>query len=164
MAALYDRVALIGLGLIAGSTSLAMREAGLAREVVGYARSKATRDTAREIGLVDRVTDSAAEAVRGADLVVLAVPVGAMGEVAAEIAPHLAGAARAGLALIWKLVLVVEFLGRSNGVGFRIHLDFQMFDITGVLANALAFVAVMLAIEWAVLGPLARRAARWRAP
>ena len=93
MAALYDRVALIGLGLIAGSMSLAMREAGLAREVVGYARSKATRDTAREIGLVDRVTDSAAEAVRGADLVVLAVPVGAMGEVAAEIAPHLAAGA-----------------------------------------------------------------------
>ncbi len=81
-----------------------------------------------------------------------------------QIAPHLAGAARAGLALIWKIVLVVEFLGRSSGVGFRIHLDFQMFDITGVLANALAFVAVMLAIEWAVLGPLARRAARWRAP
>ena len=90
MAVLYDRVALIGLGLIAGSMSLAMREAGLAREVVGYARSSATRDTAREIGLVDRVTDSAAEAVKGADLVVLAVPVGAMGEVAAEIAPHLA--------------------------------------------------------------------------
>ena len=89
MAVLYDRVALIGLGLIAGSMSLAMRDAGLAREVVGYARSPETRATAREIGLVDHVADSAAEAVADADLVVLAVPVGAMGAVAAEFAPHL---------------------------------------------------------------------------
>ncbi|KGJ04161.1 prephenate dehydrogenase [Paracoccus halophilus] len=89
MAAVYDRVALIGLGLIAGSMSLAMREAGLAGEIVGYARSPETRDTAREIGLVDHVTDSIAEAVSGADLVVLAVPVGAMGVVAEQIAPHL---------------------------------------------------------------------------
>lgn len=87
---IFDRVALIGLGLIAGSMSLAMREQGLARHVAGYARSAETRQTAREIGLVDEVAETAAEAVRGADLVVLAVPVGAMGEVAAEIAPHLA--------------------------------------------------------------------------
>jgi len=79
-----------------------------------------------------------------------------------ELAPQIFGAARAGLSLIWKIVLVVEFLGRSNGIGFRIHLDFQMFDISGILANALAFVAVMLAIEWLILAPLARRAARWR--
>ncbi|SEH82081.1 prephenate/arogenate dehydrogenase family protein [Paracoccus alkenifer] len=89
-APMFRRVALIGLGLIAGSMSLAMRESGLAGRVVGYARSDETRDVAREIGLVDEVTDSAAEAVAGADLVVLAVPVGAMGAVAAEIAPHLA--------------------------------------------------------------------------
>lgn len=89
-APMFQRVALIGLGLIAGSMSLAMRESGLAGRIVGYARSAETRDTAREIGLVDEVTDSAAEAVAGADLVVLAVPVGAMAEVAAEIAPHLA--------------------------------------------------------------------------
>ena len=73
MAAIYDRVALIGLGLIAGSMSLAMREAGLAREVVGHARSPETRAVAREIGLVDLVVESAGEAVKGADLVVLAV-------------------------------------------------------------------------------------------
>ncbi len=89
MARIYERVALIGLGLIAGSMSLAMRKAGLAGEVVGTARSAETRDVAREIGLVDRVTDTIAEAVAGADLVVLAVPVGAMGAVAAEMAPHL---------------------------------------------------------------------------
>lgn len=89
MARVYDRVALIGLGLIAGSMSLAMREAGLAGEIVGYARSPETRATAREIGLVDRVVETPAEAAAGADLIVLAVPVGAMGDVAAEIAPFL---------------------------------------------------------------------------
>lgn len=86
----YRRVALIGLGLIASSMAHAMREKGLAGEIVGHARSAETRATAREIGLVDRVCDTAAEAVQGADLVVLAVPVGAMGAIAAEIAPHLA--------------------------------------------------------------------------
>ena len=90
MARVYDRVALIGLGLIAGSMSLAMREAGLAGEIVGYARSPETRATAREIGLVDRVVETPAEAAAGADLIVLAVPVGAMAAIAAEIAPHLA--------------------------------------------------------------------------
>ncbi|WP_298497462.1 prephenate/arogenate dehydrogenase family protein [uncultured Maritimibacter sp.] len=88
-APIYGRVALIGLGLIAGSMSLAMRRAGLASEIVGTARSADTRAVAAEIGLVDRVVDTAAEAVADADLVVLAVPVGAMGAVAAEIAPHL---------------------------------------------------------------------------
>ena len=82
---MYNRVALIGLGLIAGSMSLAMRRAGVAGEITGYARSQATRDTAREINLVDRVCDTAVEAVKDADLVVLAVPVGAMGPVMAEI-------------------------------------------------------------------------------
>ncbi|MBU3259080.1 prephenate/arogenate dehydrogenase family protein [Roseovarius sp. PS-C2] len=89
MAQVYDRVALIGLGLIASSMFWAIRRAGLAGEVTGYARSVETRDTAREIGLCDRVCDSAAEAVEGADLVVLCVPVGAMAAVAAEIAPAL---------------------------------------------------------------------------
>ncbi len=89
MAQIYERVALIGLGLIAGSMAHAMRRDGLAGEITGYARSEETRKVATEIGLVDRVCESAAEAVKGADLVVLCVPVGAMGAVAAEIAPHL---------------------------------------------------------------------------
>ena len=89
MSQIYGRVALIGLGLIASSMFRAMKRGGLAGEVTGYARSAETRDVAREIGLCDRVCDSAAEAVVGADLVVLCVPVGVMGEVAAEIAPHL---------------------------------------------------------------------------
>jgi cyclohexadieny/prephenate dehydrogenase len=89
MTQIYDRVALIGLGLIAGSMSLAIRRAGLAGEVVGYARSAESRDIAREIGLCDRICDTAPEAVAGADLVVLCVPIGAMGAVAAEIASAL---------------------------------------------------------------------------
>ena len=89
MSVIYNRVALIGLGLIASSMAHAMRRAGLAGEIVGTARSSETRDIAREIGFCDRVVDTAAEAVVGADLVVLAVPVGAMGAVAAEIGPHL---------------------------------------------------------------------------
>ncbi|MEL7090426.1 MAG: prephenate/arogenate dehydrogenase family protein [Pseudomonadota bacterium] len=89
-APIYNRVALIGLGLIASSMFWAMKRAGLAGEVAGYARSAATRDTARRIGLCDQVCDSVAEAVTGADLVVLCVPVGAMASVAAEMAPHLA--------------------------------------------------------------------------
>ena len=87
-APLYGRVALIGLGLIAGSMAHAMRAGGLAAEIVGHAKSAETRDVARAL-FCDRVCDTAAEAVQGADLVVLAVPVGAMGAIAAEIAPHL---------------------------------------------------------------------------
>jgi cyclohexadieny/prephenate dehydrogenase len=89
MTVIYPRVALIGLGLIAGSMAHAMRRGGLAGEIVGHARSAETRAVAAEIGLVDRVVETAADAVRDADLIVLAVPVGAMGAVAAEIGPHL---------------------------------------------------------------------------
>lgn len=89
----YKRVALIGLGLIASSMAHAMREKGLASEIIGHAKSAETRATALEIGLCDRVFDTAAEAVEGADLVVLCVPVGAMAAIAAEIAPHLAAGA-----------------------------------------------------------------------
>jgi cyclohexadieny/prephenate dehydrogenase len=86
---IYQRVALIGLGLIASSMAHAMRAGGLAGEIVGTARSAETRSVALEL-FCDRVTETAAEAVQGADLVVLCVPVGAMGAIAAEIGPHLA--------------------------------------------------------------------------
>ena len=89
MAVIYKRVALIGLGLIASSMCHAMRRAGLADEIVGYAKSAESRDIAHEIGLCDQICDSAAEAVKDADLVVLCVPVGAMGAVAREIGPSL---------------------------------------------------------------------------
>ena len=64
-----------------------------------------------------------------------------------QLAPAIAAAARSGVALIWKIVLVVEFLGRSNGVGFKIHLAFSNFDVPRLLAWSLAFVAVMLALD-----------------
>lgn len=88
-APIYDRVALIGLGLIASSMAHAMKAAGLAREIAGYARTAETRAAALEIGFCDAVFDTAEAAVAGADLVVLAVPVGAMADVAAAIGPHL---------------------------------------------------------------------------
>jgi NitT/TauT family transport system permease protein len=79
-----------------------------------------------------------------------------------QLAPRLLAAARAGLALTWKIVLVVELLGRSNGVGFQIYLYFQLFDVAGILAYTLAFVAVMLLIELLLVQPLERHATRWR--
>jgi len=85
----YKHVALIGLGLLAGSISLAMRRAGMEAKITGTARSKSTRDKALEIGLVDQVFDTASEAVEGADLIILCIPVGAMGAIAEEIAPVL---------------------------------------------------------------------------
>ena len=89
MSVIYNKVALIGLGLIASSIFWSSKRGGLATEVSGYARSQATRDTARRIGLCDTVCDSAIEAVKDADLVMLCVPVGAMGQVAQEISPYL---------------------------------------------------------------------------
>jgi NitT/TauT family transport system permease protein len=79
-----------------------------------------------------------------------------------QLAPYLASAARTGVALIWKIVLVVEFLGRSNGVGFQIHLYFQLFDITLVLAYAISFVIVMLLVETFLIQPIEKHVNRWR--
>lgn len=84
----YKRVALIGLGLIASSISHGIRRAGLPTVVTGYARTEATRDEARRLGLGE-IHDTAAGAARDADLVILCVPVGAMAAVMAEIAPVL---------------------------------------------------------------------------
>jgi NitT/TauT family transport system permease protein len=79
-----------------------------------------------------------------------------------QLAPYLFAAARSGLALIWKIVLVVELLGRSNGVGFQIQIYFQLFDVTLILAYTLAFILVAQAIEWGMVQPLERWATRWR--
>ncbi|MBV2361003.1 ABC transporter permease [Thalassococcus sp. CAU 1522] len=79
-----------------------------------------------------------------------------------QLGPFVATSTRNGLAVIWKIVLVVEFLGRSNGVGFQIHLYFQLFDTAGVLAYALSFTAVMLAIEYGLVQRWERRSAAWR--
>jgi len=79
-----------------------------------------------------------------------------------QLAPYLAAAARSGLSLVWKIVLIVELLGRPNGVGFEIGTAFQLFDVTRILAYALAFVAVMLVIETFLVQPLERHVTRWR--
>jgi NitT/TauT family transport system permease protein len=79
-----------------------------------------------------------------------------------QLAPYLAAAARSGLSLVWKIVLIVELLGRPNGVGFEIGVAFQLFDVTRILAYALTFVAVMLAIENFLVQPLERHVSRWR--
>ncbi|MCA8868217.1 MAG: prephenate/arogenate dehydrogenase family protein [Rhodobacteraceae bacterium] len=89
MSVIYHKVALIGLGLIASSMALGMRKHGLASRIVGHARSAETRATALELGLVEQVFDTAAEAVKDADLVVFCVPIGVMADLAAEVAPHL---------------------------------------------------------------------------
>ncbi len=79
-----------------------------------------------------------------------------------QLWPFIASSMRNGLAIIWKIVLVVEFLGRSNGVGFQIHLYFQLFEVGYVLAYALSFVAVMLVLEYGALQVWERRVVRWR--
>ncbi|GLI20715.1 NitT/TauT family transport system permease protein [Xanthobacter flavus] len=79
-----------------------------------------------------------------------------------QLQPHIAGAARSGLALVWKIVLVVELLGRPNGVGYAISVYFQLFDVTAVLGYSLAFMSVMLAIEYGVLQPYEAHVRRWR--
>jgi cyclohexadieny/prephenate dehydrogenase len=86
---MFERVALIGIGLIGSSISHAMRRKGLAKSIVGSARTKKTLATALRLGLIDQGYATAAEATEGADLVILSVPVGACGPLAAEIAPHL---------------------------------------------------------------------------
>lgn len=79
-----------------------------------------------------------------------------------QLQPYIAAATRSGISLIWKIVLVVELLGRSNGVGFQIHLHFQLFDVATILAYTLVFVAIMLAVEYLLLQPLENYSRRWR--
>ncbi len=79
-----------------------------------------------------------------------------------QLYPYLFSSARNGLALIWKIVLVVELLGRSDGVGFQIGSFFHFFDITSILAYTLAFSAVIFLLEAMLLRPLENRLNRWR--
>jgi NitT/TauT family transport system permease protein len=79
-----------------------------------------------------------------------------------QLAPFWAAAARSGLALVWKIVLVVEAFGRSDGVGHQLNIAFQLFDVPMILAYALAFIVVVQIIEMAILQPLIARANKWR--
>src|SRR3954453_4876338 len=88
-APLFPCVTLIGFGLIGGSIARGARLQGLAGEIVTTARSAKTRARVAELGIVDRISETNAEAVKNADLVILCIPVGACGPVAQEIAPYL---------------------------------------------------------------------------
>ena len=79
-----------------------------------------------------------------------------------QLYPYLVSAARSGLALIWKIVLVVELLGRSNGVGFKINEFFSMFDITSILSYTIVFVFFIMVIEWFFIKPLEEKLTNWR--
>lgn len=79
-----------------------------------------------------------------------------------QLQPFIAAAGRSGLSLIWKIVLVVEFIGRSDGVGFQLHTYFQLFDVAAIFAYSVAFIAVMLVIEILIIQPWERYATRWR--
>jgi cyclohexadieny/prephenate dehydrogenase len=88
-APLFNRLALIGVGLIGSSIARAARAQGAVREIVASARSAATRRRVAELGLADQVVETNAAAVAGADLVIVCAPVGACGAIAKEIAPQL---------------------------------------------------------------------------
>ena len=75
-----------------------------------------------------------------------------------QLYPYLMASARTGLALIWKIVLVVEFLGRSDGIGFQIHLFFQDYNMAQILSYTLLLVCLMLAIDYLIMQPLDRGA------
>ncbi|MBL1264906.1 ABC transporter permease [Candidatus Methylomicrobium oryzae] len=79
-----------------------------------------------------------------------------------QLHPFLMSATRSGLALIWKIILIVELLGRNNGVGFQLHLYFQLFDVASILAYSIAFVIVIQGIEHTILKPLDKKSQRWR--
>ena len=79
-----------------------------------------------------------------------------------QLEPFLFTALRTGLSLTWKIILVVELLGRSSGIGFQIHLYFQLFEVDMILAYALSFMMVMQLIEWVAVRPLEQHVQRWR--
>src|ERR1700759_2538223 len=105
----FDRIALIGFGLIGGSIARAARAQGLGNEIVTSARSAKSRARVTELGIVDRVVETNAEAAKGADLVILCIPVGACGAVAEEIAPHL------------KPGAIISDVGSVKGAGVRVR-------------------------------------------
>jgi NitT/TauT family transport system permease protein len=79
-----------------------------------------------------------------------------------QLQPYIVAAARSGLSLAWKIVLVAELLGRPNGVGYAISYHFQLFDIAALFGYSLVFTSVMLALDFLVLRPIETHAARWR--
>lgn len=79
-----------------------------------------------------------------------------------QLMPFVLAAARTGLSLVWKMVLVFEVLGSDGGVGFRVGVFFQFFDMGGILAYTVCFVVVVMALEYGGLRPIERKVLRWR--
>lgn len=79
-----------------------------------------------------------------------------------QLMPFIMTAARTGMALIWKIVLVFEVLGSDGGVGFRVGIFFQYFDMAGILSYTAVFVTMVLLFEHGVLRPIERRVLKWR--
>jgi len=163
----FDRVALIGLGLIASSIALAARRSGVAREIVGHARTGASREEARVLGFCDSVADSAAEAAAGADLVILCVPVGAMEAVAREIGPVLKpGAVVSDVGSVKRAVIAAVAPHLPPGVGFVPGHPLAGTERSGPSSGF----ATLFDNRWCILVPglappqdVARVAAFWRA-
>lgn len=79
-----------------------------------------------------------------------------------QIYPYIMATTRLTISLIWKIVLVVELLGRSDGVGFQIAMFFQDFDIKSIFAYSFAFIFIVILIEKIVLNPIENRVKKWR--
>lgn len=86
---MINRLAVIGVGLIGGSLSLALKQADKVGKVVGYSRTPSVRQEALDLGVIDQSASTIAEAVKDADVIFLAVPMAAMGAVLEELAPHI---------------------------------------------------------------------------
>ena len=114
---MIKRLAVIGVGLIGGSLSLALKKAGVVGEVVGYSRTESARDEALDLGIIDRAASSIADAVKDADMIFLAVPMAAMESVLIELAEHIkhdaiitdGGSAKGQLVDIARRVLADKF-------------------------------------------------------
>lgn len=86
---ILNKLVIIGVGLIGGSFALAVRKAGLVKHIVGLGRSKENLQCAMELGILDEFTDDYSLALKNADLILLAIPVGQTGKILSQIAPHL---------------------------------------------------------------------------
>lgn len=135
----------LGLGEVAAVTAVAINKIPLVAVVLREG-TRAIDGKLLEVGQVYRLP-------RRKVLLRLILP---------QLYPYAMSAARSGLSLIWKIVLVVEAFGRSNGIGFSLHTFFQFFDISGIFAYTLPFIAIVIGIESLVLRPLERHATRWK--
>lgn len=79
-----------------------------------------------------------------------------------QLYPYIIASARNGLSLIWKIVLVVELLGRSDGIGFQLSMFFQFFDITSILAYSFSFIVIIILIENFIFRPIDTQLSKWR--